>query len=135
MSRKKLHKNEKLFEIGQRIKEVRENIPLSQKEFAKILNVKRGAPSIADWENGIVGPRITLFCNMSEMFNCDLHWVLTGKKLERGEPSVMVSGEIEIIERLRLNSRFREMVLDILKEGIKGLAMGNNRENIINKGG
>jgi transcriptional regulator with XRE-family HTH domain len=86
MSRKILPKNVKMFEIGQRIKQLRELKGLSQNSLAEKLGLKNRSASISEWEGGIKEAGITLLCKLSVLFKeVNLHWLLTGE----GSPTIV----------------------------------------------
>ncbi|HEU18119.1 MAG TPA: helix-turn-helix domain-containing protein [Deltaproteobacteria bacterium] len=66
-------------EIGKRISQLRDNLGITQPELAKVLDIKRGAPTISNWENGISVPDVTHLSKISELYNVNLNWLITGK--------------------------------------------------------
>lgn len=63
-------------EIGQRLKEVRSQQKLTQKEFAKILGVSNSY--ITQVENGIKMVGAELISSLKREFKVDCAWLLTG---------------------------------------------------------
>ena len=63
--------------FGSRIKEFRKVFNLSQQELAKKLNMQPQA--LARYEKDKVKPSIELAQKLTNMFNINLNWLLTGK--------------------------------------------------------
>ena len=83
-----LHKKAISGEIGKRISQLRNIIGITQPELAKVLEVKRGAPTISNWENGISIPDVAQLSKISELYNINLNWLITGQ----GEMSLKGEG-------------------------------------------
>ena len=65
-------------EIGNVIKNIRKENNLTQSEFASILWVSSQA--VSKWENGVSIPDISTLKEISNKFNVDLDYLITGKK-------------------------------------------------------
>lgn len=63
--------------VGARVKEVREDAGLNQKNFG--LQVGVSLPTVNRIENGHRAPDSALAVKIAETFDCDLQWLLTGK--------------------------------------------------------
>lgn len=63
--------------FGNRIKEFRKKLNLSQQELAKHLNMQPQA--LARYEKDKVKPSIELAKKLTDLFNINLNWLLTGK--------------------------------------------------------
>ncbi|MBR3804979.1 MAG: helix-turn-helix transcriptional regulator [Clostridia bacterium] len=57
-----------------RIKELRQNCGLNQKDLANKLN--RSQSCVCDWENGRREPSISDLIKMSEIFNCSVDYLI-----------------------------------------------------------
>lgn len=65
--------------FGERVRQVRRHAGLSQAEFGKKIGIS--LPSVVRMEqDGGVAPRADLVVKISEMFVCDLLWLLTGQQ-------------------------------------------------------
>lgn len=69
---KKSHKN-----IGERIKEVRKEMKMSQVEFSKILGITQD--KLSKYENEKIKPPIKVLLEISRNFNVSLNWLLMGR--------------------------------------------------------
>ena len=73
-----IEKNENIVrKVGERLKCVREELNLMQKEFAKELGIS--APSLSEIETGRNRPGIELLAKLAERFNVNLYYILLGK--------------------------------------------------------
>lgn len=117
---KKINEIINFSEVIERIKKLEGK--KEDKEIAKIFGLSN--PDLNNrMKRGTLLPQIIIWA-VNEKVNLD--WLLTGQEPEKAKLIPEVAGEIEIIEKIRLNSRFREMVLDILKGAIKSLSMGSD---------
>lgn len=66
------------MELGNRIKEEREKLNMSQDELAQRMNISRQA--ISKWETGISYPDIEKILKLSEIFNLSLDELVKGDK-------------------------------------------------------
>ncbi|MEB1806017.1 MAG: helix-turn-helix domain-containing protein [Bacillaceae bacterium] len=62
--------------IGERIKELRKSVDLSQKEFSKKIGISQG--SLSDIEKGRNKPSIETFIAISNQFNVTIDWIIKG---------------------------------------------------------
>ena len=65
-------------EIGNVIKNIRKENDLTQSDLASILCVTSQA--VSKWENGVSIPDISILREISNKFNVDLNYLITGKK-------------------------------------------------------
>ena len=68
--------------IGERIREVREDYDLTIKEFAEALSsrgVKVDRGNVSRYENDIVKPSYDFFYAIHEVCDVNLNWLITGK--------------------------------------------------------
>ncbi len=64
-------------EVGKRIAEIREKERFLQGEFAEIMEVSKA--TLSYYERGIRKPDIEFLYLLSDKFNVDLHWLVTGE--------------------------------------------------------
>ncbi len=77
--------SEKIFEeIAQKIKRIRLDNGLSQKEMAERLGLKRA--NYSKVENGTVIPTTKTLIQLNKHFNISIDWILTGKGSQMGTP-------------------------------------------------
>jgi transcriptional regulator with XRE-family HTH domain len=76
MSRKSVKKMD-TFEIGKRLKEVRKILRLTLEEISKKTGLSKSG--ISYMEIGNKKPSSVYMCELSEQFNVNINWVLTGK--------------------------------------------------------
>ena len=77
---KKNDKRPKLNSVhksGERIRQIRKNLNLKQKEFAEKLKVS--GPSLSEIESGKFKPGYDLLVNLAKEFNVNLYYVLFGE--------------------------------------------------------
>ena len=67
--------------LHERIKQQRELKGYTQVGVAKALEVAR--QTFLDVENGKVEPKVGMVLKLSDMFDCDLHWLITGEHVVR----------------------------------------------------
>ena len=72
-------------QIGSIIKDIRKKNNLSQNEFASILGVTFQA--VSKWENDKSIPDITILKDISNKFNVDLNYLISGKKVNINKKS------------------------------------------------
>ncbi|MDQ1351686.1 MAG: hypothetical protein QG657_1991 [Acidobacteriota bacterium] len=68
---------EQAMQFGQRVKEIRKTLRLSQKEFAESLGIS--GTFVSEVESGKYKPCYDFFYNMMEHFNVNLHYLLSGQ--------------------------------------------------------
>ncbi len=67
--------------IGQRIKTLRKNRKVSQKQLSEMLEITQ--PNISDYERSKIVPTINVLLKLEKIFDADLHWLLCGKKYKK----------------------------------------------------
>ena len=72
-------------QIGSTIKDIRKKNNLTQNEFASILGVTFQA--VSKWENDKSIPDITILKDISNKFNVDLNYLISGKKVNINKKS------------------------------------------------
>lgn len=65
-----------MTDIGNRIKERRKELGLSQTEIDEKCGISSGA--LSKIENGKTTPSIIAFYKLSQVLNCDINWLATG---------------------------------------------------------
>lgn len=68
-----------LEKIGERIKEIRENMGLNQAQFADKLGLS-GPSAISKYEKGQREPEVRLLVKISFLGNKSLNWLITGEE-------------------------------------------------------
>ena len=74
-------------QIGSIIKDIRKKNNLTQNEFASILGVTFQA--VSKWENDKSIPDITILKDISNKFNVDLNYLISGKKVNINKRSII----------------------------------------------
>lgn len=82
-------------QIGSIIKDIRKKNNLTQNEFASILGVTFQA--VSKWENDKSIPDITILKDISNKFNVDLNYLISGKKVNINKKSFFKKNMIIII--------------------------------------
>lgn len=77
MDAKIICKQNEVYGVKNRIKEVREQIRMSQAEFGDILNMAQS--QVSRLEDGLVYPNIFTICSIADIFQIDLNWLLFGR--------------------------------------------------------
>ncbi len=94
--------------IGDRLKKFRNYLKLTQRSVAETLNCNQA--TIADYEKGRILPSIKVLYNITENYNLDINWLLTGK----GEMFLAESGETSKDERImQLENEIAKIKKDI----------------------
>lgn len=81
-------------QIGSIIKDIRKKNNLTQNEFASILGVTFQA--VSKWENDKSIPDITILKDISNKFNVDLNYLISGKKININKKSIFKKNMIII---------------------------------------
>ena len=76
--------------ISKKIKELRKDNNLTQKEFAKQFGVTYQA--VSKWENGINLPEISLIRQMSKDFNVSVEDILDGEESNENPNNINLTG-------------------------------------------
>jgi transcriptional regulator with XRE-family HTH domain len=66
------------LEVGDRIRELRKSLKISQAELAKKIGVSSG--NVGDWERGRAKPGVDALINLSKFFNKSIDWLITGEE-------------------------------------------------------
>jgi transcriptional regulator with XRE-family HTH domain len=94
-------------EVGERVRQVREKLELTQSEFARLLGVTR--ISVARYEAGRV-PRLSLLRHMARLGRVDLGWIL------KEEPSGDASRNQPAVDRQDVPDTFQDLVAFLRRE-------------------
>ena len=100
-----------LKDIGQRLQNIRKNIKLNQKDFAREMEIS-GA-SLSEIEAGRSKPRIELYYNLTQKYNVDMDYLLHGKGEMFRKPGQSGTVGIEKEDEFR---EFLETFLDYFKK-------------------
>lgn len=104
--------------FADRLKELRQKLNITQKEFSEKIGIT--AAALSSYENNIKNPSIAVAKRIAEAFNVSIDW-LCGLSEERGlEPEIKTYRDvaIKIIELLKINSFPYKFCLDLLKEDV-----------------
>ena len=63
--------------IGDRIKDIRVNLSISQSDMANILGTNQ--KTLSRYENNLTFPPVDILEKLAEKYNFNLHWLITGK--------------------------------------------------------
>lgn len=89
--------------IGERIKEARTDLKLSQESLGKRLGVSREA--VSQWERGDSEPTPSRVVEIAQALNCSHYWLVTGKGLKE-DPAVPLGGDLDfLLARIRPSIR------------------------------
>jgi len=99
--------------IKDRLKEIRNSLKLSQREFSKRIFISQTLYS--DIENGNVTPKERFLRLISSQFNVNLDWIKTGKgeKFSPSPPDLRLESLIDIFNEF--NPELQDWILDHLK--------------------
>lgn len=93
--------------FGERLVKAREILGFNQSEFAKEIDL--AAQSLARYEKNKVNPSVEFITKLTNMFNINSNWLLTGK----GE--MLQDNESKISIPDKLNSNISEKEIEILE--------------------
>ena len=100
-----MRKHKSAIEIGERIKKIRINLNLQQKEMAKTLQI--AASYLCGIENGSGNPGPELFARLATEYHVNMNYLFTGKGEMFGDAPIKIkketlniNGEIDCIEKL-----------------------------------
>ena len=96
--------------LGKRIKELREQKGLLQKEIANLLGISQQA--VARWENGQTEPDSETLAKLAEIFNCSVDYLLGRTNVRTPIETIAAhhDGEDWTEEELEEIERFKEFV-------------------------
>jgi len=100
------------LEVGDRIRELRKSLKISQAELAKKIGVSSG--NVGDWERGRAKPGVDALKNLSKFFNKSIDWLITGE-----EPKSS-------------NNEYPDEIV-LKKQDIKILPLSNTERDILKK--
>ena len=105
----KNHKNLTFFgSFGERLRKLRKDKKLSQKDLAEKLGYKRSA-SVSYIENNRTPPDNEVLAKIAEVLNADLHWLITGKVS-------LATKELELKAATRLAPYIEAVLADLFKQ-------------------
>jgi transcriptional regulator with XRE-family HTH domain len=89
-----------LQSLGERIKEIRVKLHLSQQEFAELIGVKTKM-SISNFEKNERSPSFENLISIAKLGNVTVDWLLTGKSLDNKELRQQLNKKDEYIGLLK----------------------------------
>lgn len=92
-----------MINIGKRIKERRNELNLTQTDIDRVCGIKSGA--LSQIEHGTRTPSVITFYALSQVLDCDMEWLITGKSTN--------SKNFEIYEKEeKMLTNFRELPIE-----------------------
>jgi transcriptional regulator with XRE-family HTH domain len=120
--------------VGQRIKERRKQLHLTQMDLYNICNITSGA--LSNIENGLRTPSVTIFYSIAEALQCDMHYLLTGKPYNQDNSKFCQSEEpsterylLELFRTLSENDQEEIIMIAQLKHTRTQKTRGNKLPN------
>lgn len=103
--------------INDRIREIRTDLKLSQREFSKKIQITQSHYS--DMESGKILPKERYLTLISSQFNVNLDWIKTGRggKFTSPSPDMRLEYLLDIFKQL--DHQLQDVVLDHLKRLLK----------------
>lgn len=116
--------------VGKKLKELRENAGLTQRELAKILDVK--SSEISQYEKGKRTPRWNRFNKMLDFFNVSADYVL-GREVnvvsDDDEYKIRLSkNDLQMLREIKNYPKLYEILVENPKRSIK--VINNNLKNV-----
>ena len=116
----KLDMKSNMENIGKRIREKRKELHLTQNDIKSSCGISSGA--LSEIENGNRTPSIIIFHALSEVLNCSMDWLATGKTPNEQKGNIFVSEDINLKLESEFLTGFRQLdpddqqeLLDILE--------------------
>ena len=104
--------------IGKRIKERRKNLGLKQSDISEKTSLSQS--SVSDIEKGKYIPNGAILLEISNLLNCSVDWLLTGKENSslnyQNFENIILSLQEIIKETYDLNSRDKREICEIIKK-------------------
>lgn len=119
------------FEIGQRLKEERERIGLSQAHFAGIGDLTKQAQ--INYEQGKRSPDSAYLAALARHTNIDILFVITGNRSISNES--MNKQEVELVEAYRSFGTKGKTAIDAMVTALKGTSSNEDEDNNKNDSG
>lgn len=98
--------------IGKRIREKRKELQLTQNDIKSACGISSGA--LSEIENGNRTPSIIIFHALSEVLNCSMDWLATGKTPNEKKGNIFASEEINL--EYEFLTGFRQLTQDDQQE-------------------
>lgn len=99
--------------IGERIKRLRKESKLNQKDFSKSIGITQGA--LSEIENNNTKPSIDTIVAISEKFKISTNWLLTGKEIELNSTDDSLAEYIKLGKELKEKGFTPEDIKNLLK--------------------
>lgn len=107
-----------MHDIGNRIKEKRKELGLTQTDIFEKCGINSGA--LSKIENGIRTPSVTLFYKLSQVLNCDMEWLITGSS--SNSQNYFSKDEEKLLNKFRnLPQKDRDELLEIAEMKLRRL--------------
>lgn len=106
-----MNKNPNSIDIGNRIKFKRKELGLTQTDIYHNCGISSG--TLSKIENGITTPSIILFYKISQILQCDMEWLITGKS---SESQNAITHPTDIINEYHKLSKEDEQLLNMFHE-------------------
>jgi len=119
--------------IGFRLRNLREEINLTQKELSQLLELTPGA--IGLYEQGRRTPDCTTLCKIADFYNVSVDYILCRTHNRNPERKAsFFPAEIELLEKMRQTGNILSMeqktaIADIMEETIRVFKPNNDKEN------
>lgn len=119
--------------IGFRLRNLREEINLTQKELSQLLKLTPGA--IGLYEQGRRTPDCTTLCKLADFYNVSVDYILCRTHNRNPERKAsFFPAEIELLEKLRqtnniLSQEQKAAIAKIMEETLRLFRTKNNTEN------
>ncbi|MGE5329689.1 MAG: helix-turn-helix domain-containing protein [Deltaproteobacteria bacterium] len=123
--------------IGFRLRNLREEINLTQKELSQLLKLTPGA--IGLYEQGRRMPDCTTLCTLADFYNVSVDYILCRTHNRNPERKAsFFPAEIELLEKIRQTSNILSMeqktaIADIMEETIRVFKHKNYTEKPTNR--
>jgi transcriptional regulator with XRE-family HTH domain len=117
--------------IGQRIREIRHRLRLTQQELAKQLGLKTGS-AISAYETGDALPTVDTLITLAEIGKTSYEWILHGGHMAGtpdGKTIQLTSDELKLFQDLRrVSPEIRDLVTRLI-EAVTAESNSKNRAN------
>ncbi len=106
--------------FNQRLKQLREEHRLSQRELAKELKINVTPVAISQWETGITEPKMSNLKALADFFKVDIEWLNSGKtkatEIDRTDPRILHIAPIQLDTVKKPINQFIALSEDLIYE-------------------
>ncbi|WP_432663193.1 helix-turn-helix transcriptional regulator [Wukongibacter baidiensis] len=99
--------------IGERIKHLRKTNNLTQKEFAKLINLSQGR--LSELEKDKTKPSSETLISIYQQFKISINWLLTGEKIELESTNDDLKEYIQISQELKEKGYEPKEIKELIK--------------------